>query len=228
MFGDEGLGVIDERVLLAIYERSGGGSPTPVDLDEIQSETRLSDNFMRYAVNSLTSHGYIRWQTITIGGSTGPVVITDEGAAKARDTGEPASDVGRVPRPRSAERAPVPAIVINVAGDVSNSAIQAGSPGANQAVNISNHGIRDSAIRQLNVFLAGYEKNARQLHNEIGVEAVRVLKATVAAIKAQLATTNLTPDVIDAHVKSIRTVLNNATGGVVTDGLLFRLAQIRF
>jgi hypothetical protein len=228
MFGDDGLGVLDERVLLAIHERSGGGSHMPVDLGEIQFETRLSDKFMRYAVNSLMSHGYIRWQTITIGGSTGPVVITDKGAAKARDIGEPTSDVGRVPRPRSAERAPVPAIVINVAGDVNNSAIQAGSPRASQTVNVSSHGIGDGAIRQLNAFLAGYETNARQLHNEIGVEAVRVLKATVAAIKAQLAMTSFTPDVVDAHVKSIRTVLNNATGGVVTDGLLFRLAQIRF
>jgi hypothetical protein len=102
-----------------------------------------------------------------------------------------------------------PSWTVAIGGDMVNSAIQQGSPGATQNVTINVADIRE-ALANYEAALGGYAIPANDL---------ATIQADIATLKAQLAKEQPSPGVLKEIGKSLRTVTENVASSGAWAGL---------
>lgn len=114
-----------------------------------------------------------------------------------------------------------PAIsVINIHGPVIGSAIQSGSPGAQQDVSIG-----DLDLGAVHEFLDQFDVQVADL--DLPSPAAQELAAEIATVKAQLSSPKPKHHIIKACLTTVRAILENASGGVTATGLLNLLQHLQ-
>jgi hypothetical protein len=118
--------------------------------------------------------------------------------------------------------------VYNIGGEMIGSAIQSNSPGAAQNVHVGDIAINAAARERIRTFLDEYNAKLSALHHEQGEEALAEIASDIATMRAQLASPKPKPKpkFIRDSLSSIKAVLEDGVGGIVTNGLLALLAAI--
>jgi hypothetical protein len=111
--------------------------------------------------------------------------------------------------------------VIHIAGDNIGSPIQAGSPGAHQAVSTG-----DLNLGKVREIVAEFEARAPAL--ELSEDDAAQLQADMATVKVQVNSPRPNHRTIREHLRSARAILENAAGGVGTVGILELFQHIHF
>lgn len=122
---------------------------------------------------------------------------------------------------RPTEHFPPAVSIIHVGGDVIGSAIQSGSPGAQQEVTIG-----DINLDSVRDFLGQLEKLAPDMN--LPVEESQQLTAEIATIRAQIDSPRPKKQIVKESLHSVRTILEGAGGSMAATGLLDLLQHIRF
>jgi hypothetical protein len=109
--------------------------------------------------------------------------------------------------------------VVHIAGDNIGSPIQAGSPGARQAVSIG-----DLDLGRIRELLTELEAHAPSL--ALSEDDAAQLQADLATVKAQVNSPRPNNRTIREHLLSVRAILENTAGGLAAGGLLELLQHI--
>jgi hypothetical protein len=200
------------RVMKAIFDETGGSVTNFVSGPDVRERLKPSDQEMADACAYLESEGLIKC-TRTLSGELTPIVvqITHRGIKEMEQS---------LQSPREPTRHFPPAFsVVNVQGNVIGSAIQSGSPGAEQKMSVS--GLDLNAVRE---FLREYDAQAADL--ELTGPAADELAAEIDTVKAQLRSPKPKHHIIRESLVSVRTILEVATGSAAAIGLLDLLKLI--
>jgi len=203
------------RVMKAIFDASGGSEHKEVLGHELAAQLGLTDQELGDACRYLAGEGLIEEAAPDMSGSPVPywVNIRHLGIKEIEQS---------LQAPNKPTKHFPPAIsVIHIGGNVTNSPIQSGSPGAQQEVTIGDLDL--GAIRN---FLHELETRAP----DIGLPATegQELAAEIATIKAQVESPKPKKQIIRESLQSVRSILEGAGGGVVATGLLDLLQHIHF
>jgi len=114
-----------------------------------------------------------------------------------------------------------PISVISIGGDNIGSPIQAGSPGAHQAVSMG-----DLDLNRVREIVTEFESQAGSL--ELSEDDAAQLRADMATVKAQVDSPRPNQRTIRDHLSSARAILENTAGGVAAAGLLELFQHVHF
>jgi hypothetical protein len=201
------------RVMKAIFDASEGSETVLVHTTpHLQERLGLSDQELADACNYLVGEGLIAAK-IQAAGFPAPigVQITHKGIKEMEQSLDAPS--------KPTEHFPPAVSVINVHGSVVGSAIQSGSPGAQQEVSIGDLDL--GAIRE---FLQQFDEQAADL--DLPPQAVEELAAEIDTVKAQLRSPKPKLHVIRESLITVRAILEIATGGAAAVGLLDALQHV--
>jgi hypothetical protein len=109
--------------------------------------------------------------------------------------------------------------VIHIEGDNIGSPIQAGSPGAHQAVSVG-----DISLDRVREILTEFDAQASSL--QLPDDEAAQLHADMATVKAQVESPRPNHHTIRAHLASARAILEHAAGGAAAVGLLDLLGHV--
>jgi hypothetical protein len=195
------------RVMKAIFDMSGGSEDQEVLGEELAARAELTPQELGDACHYLAGEGLIGEAMPDMGASPVPywINITHQGIREMEQSlGAPSEPTRHFP----------PAIsVVNVQGSVIGSAIQSGSPGAQQEMSVSNLDL--DAVRE---FLREYDAQAAGL--ELSSPAADELAAEIDTVKAQLRSPKPKHHIIRESLVSVRTILEVASGSAAAVGLL--------
>jgi hypothetical protein len=119
------------------------------------------------------------------------------------------------------EPAPAPtAAAVQIQGSVYGSAIQAGSPGAHQAVSVG------ANLASVDDFLKEVERASSALH--LPIQEGQELAAEIATIRAQLQSPKPKRDIVRESLRSVRAILEGAGSSLTATGLLNALQHVHF
>lgn len=201
------------RVMTEIFEAAHGNRHEYVQIDPIREKLQLSDEEMADACNYLEGEGLIEalpglWgrdfpQTVT---------LTHWGIREVEQSQEHPEE--------PTEHFPSLVSVTQIFhGDVVGSPIQAGSPGATQTTTIG-----DLNLDRVRQFVERYEEAEQSLGLE--AEEAAEAQADIATIRAQLDSPRPKPEIIRQSLRSVRTILEGATGSLAASGLLELLQHV--
>ena len=197
----------------AIYEASQGSEGVSVSGPELLEQLGLSDQELGDACAYLKGE-YLIATTNTTWGHYTPhdITITHRGIKEMeKSLHSPTMPTRHFP--------PVVSIV-NVHGNVTNSAIQSGSPGAHQEV------YSKIETRDLRDFLGQLEEAVPAL--VLPLEENQVLVTDIATVKAQLDSPKPKQAIVRESLHSVRAILEGAGGNLAATGLLDALLHIHF
>jgi hypothetical protein len=206
------------RVMKAIFDASGGServivytAPHPVEA-HLPESLGLSDEEIADVCHYLQGEGLIV-AALEVAEALGPIAvqINHLGIKEMEQSlGAPREPTQHFP----------PAIsVINVHGPVIGSAIQSGSPGAQQDVSIDD--LDFGAVRE---FIHQFDAQAANL--DIPMQAAEELAAEIATIKAQLRSPKPKLHVIRESLLSARAILEVASDSTAAVGLFDLLEHV--
>jgi cytochrome c556 len=207
------------RIMKSIYEQTGDNTRDYVDLWEIRAKLDLTDDEMGNAVDWLEAQRLIEALRTGTGQRT-PMhaQITHRGVVEMeRSETEPEQPTEHFPPLIS---------IVNVGGDMIGSAINSGSPGATQYYRAGDISVGTDSKKAIVDFMAEFEAKKAKLEQEKTPEAVAEMAAEVATIKAQINSPKPKKHYIQESLRSVRAILENGAGGVVTSGLLLLLGHI--
>lgn len=198
----------------AIYEKSGSSESVFISGPELLGSLGLSDQELGDACKYLENERLIKGDRSSWGHHTPYMIrITHQGIRGMEQSRR---------SPEESTRHFPPAIsIIHVKGDIIGSAIQSGSPGAQQQVSV---GELDPSL--IVDFLNELEARAP----EIGLpdNERKELAAEIATIRAQVESPRPKKTIIHEGFRSIRAILEGAAGVATATGLLDLLRLIRF
>lgn len=208
------------RVMNEIYAEVGDNTVERVNLQAIRERLGLSDQKMGTIVNYLEGELLIKLRR----------ALGDEMTARTASI----THVGVKEMERSEEHPEQPTdhfppqagIIINVRGDMIGSAIQSNSAGATLHVDTGDIMIGTEADEQIRRFLDEFDAKLSALQPEQTAGALAEIAADVATVRGQLNSPKPKKNFIKESLASIRAVLENGMGGVVTSGLLALLTGI--
>jgi DNA-binding MarR family transcriptional regulator len=205
------------RVMNEIYTEVGDNSMELVDIREIQERLGFTDDKVDPIVDYLVGEGLIASYPTMSGQTT--VSITHAGVKEMERSEEhPKEPTDHFP--------PQAGVTINVAGNMVGSAIQSNSAGATQHVEVGDITIGAETGERIRKFLDEFEAKRSQLQPEQTADGLAEVTSDVATVRAQLSSPKPKKTFIRESLASIRAVLENGMGGVVTAGLLELLSQI--
>jgi hypothetical protein len=203
------------RVMNAIYEASGGSEHKEVLGRELAAKLGLTDQDLGDACRYLAGNGLIKIKEAMNGLGGGPVPhwinITHWGIQEIEQSLQ-------VPD-KPTEHFPPAISVIEIHGDVIGSAIQSGSPGAQQDVSVG-----DISLYRVREILTEFEAQASSLH--LPDDEAAQLHADMATVKAQVESPRPNHHTIREHLLSARAILEHAAGGAAAVGLLDLLRHV--
>jgi hypothetical protein len=208
------------RVMNEIYSDAGDNTMDHVDLWEIRERLGFGDEEMGVIVDYLEGERLIE-ALRTMAGQRTPMraTITHRGVKEMERSEElPAQPTDHFP-PRAGT-------IINVSGDMIGSAIQSNSAGATQHVDMGDITIGTEIDEQIRRFLDEFDAQLSALQPEQTANALAEIAADVATVRAQLNSPKPKKNFIKESLASIRAVLENGVGGVVTVGLLVLIGMI--
>ena len=191
----------------AIFDMSGGSEDQQVLGHQLADEVDLTPQELGDACHYLAGEGLIEEAMPDMGASPVPywINITHQGISEMEQSlHAPSTPTQHFP----------PAIsIIKVQGSVIGSAIQSGSPGAQQEVSVG-----DLDLEAVQRFLRELDAKATEL--DLPALAAEELAAEIATVKAQIQSPKPKRHIIEACLASARSILENASGGVAAVGLL--------
>jgi hypothetical protein len=202
------------RVMKAIFEAADGIESEVVRVAPIQQELGLSERELQDACDYLTGEDLITPGAMV---AESPVYITVQLTHRGVTEMEQSLQAPNSPT----EHFPPAVSIIHVGGNIIGSAIQSGSPGAQQEVTIGDinlGGVRD--------FLGQLEKLAPDLN--LPVEDSQQLTAEIATIRAQVDSPRPKKQIVKESLHSVRAILEGAGGSMAATGLLDLLQHIHF
>ncbi len=201
------------RVMRAIFDMSGGSEDQQVLGQELAAQVELAPQELGDACHYLAGEGLIEEAMPDMGASPVPywINITHQGIREMEQSLEAPSEPTR--------HFPPAVSVINVQGNVIGSAIQSGSPGAQQEVSVGDLDLGD--VRE---FLNQFDAQAADL--DLPSPAAEELAADIDTVKAQLRSPKPKLHVIRESLISARAALEVATGSAAGVGLLELLKHI--
>jgi hypothetical protein len=203
------------RVMNAIYEASGGSEHKKVLGHELAAKLGLTDQDLGDACRYLAGNGLIKIKEAMNGLAGGPVPhwinITHWGIQEMEQSLQaPDKPTGHFP----------PAIsLIEIHGNVIGSAIQSGSPGAQQDVSVG-----DISLDRVREILTEFDAQASSLH--LPDDEAAQFHADMATVKAQVESPRPNHRTIREHLLSARAILEHAAGGAAAVGLLDLLRHV--
>jgi hypothetical protein len=213
--------VIRLRVMKAIYDASGGSTQESLNLAPMCGQLGLSEGDMADAVNYAEGEGLVE-RLLMAAGQRMPlkVRLTHKGLVEMEES-------EKAPEEQT-EHFPAQVSVFNIGGNMIGSAIQTGSPGATQRVQVGDIAIGGETDSHIRAFLAEYDAKVAGLRREQTSEALAEIGAEIETVKAQITSPKPKKHFIKESLASIRATLENGIGGVVTSGLLLLLGQIHW
>jgi hypothetical protein len=194
------------RFMHRLYEATDGSTFHDVDSTNIGKELGWPDQVTEKVVEYLVDKGLAKYF------SAGDLInITHAGVVEV-ETALDNPDQG------TEHFAPVSVTQIFYR-DVIGSAIQAGSPGATQTTTIG-----DLNLDRVRQFVERYEEAEPSLGLE--AEEAAEAQADIATIRAQLDSPRPKPEIIRGSLRSVRTILEGATGSLAASGLLELLQHV--
>jgi hypothetical protein len=194
------------RFMHRLYEATDGSTFHDVNSTDIGKKLGWSDQVTDKVVEYLVDKGLAKY--VSAGGM---ITITHAGVVEV-ETALDNPDQG------TEHFAPV-AVTQIFHGDVVGSAIQAGSPGATQTTTIG-----DLNLDGLRQFVERYEEAEPSMGLE--PEEAAEAQADIATIRAQLDSPRPKPEIIRESLRSVRTILEGATGSLAASGLLELLQHV--
>lgn len=200
------------RVMRAIFDLADGSEANVVSGGELLDKLELSDQALGDVCKYLEGEGLIK-TTQTLWGHLTPFIIqlTHQGIKEIEQSLEAPSE--------PTQHFPAAVSIMNFHAPVIGSAIQSGSPGAQQEVSVS-----DLDLSAIGEFLREYDARAADLG--LPAPAAEELAAEIDTVKAQLRSPKPKRHVIRESLISARTILEVAAGGAGTIGLLDLLKLI--
>lgn len=197
----------------AIYEASKGSEALPISGLEVLEKLGLPDRELGDACTYLRSEGLIRTTNVVWGYYTPhDIHITHRGIREMEKSLEAPAE--------PTEYFPSAVSVINIHGNMIGSAIQSGSPGAQQEVSI------ELNLGDVRDFLRQLEATAPALN--LPAEESQELTAEIITLKAQVESPRPKKHIIRESLHSVRTILEGAGGNLAAAGLLDALQHIHF
>jgi hypothetical protein len=203
------------RVMKAIFDMSGGSEHQQVLGHELSDQVQLAPNELADACHYLAGEGLIEEAMPDMGASPIPywINITHEGIREMEES---------LQAPDEPTKHFPPAVsFINVQGSVIGSAIQSGSPGAQQEANFG-----DLELEAVQKFLREFDAKSATL--DLPAPAAEELAAEIATVKAQVQSPKPKRHIIGICLVSIRAILEHAAGGVAASELLGLLQHLHF
>jgi hypothetical protein len=208
------------RIMNEIYSVTGGNTREFVSLWPLRDRLGIADRQMASVVSFLEGEGLIECRSVKTDDMT-PLraAITHRGVKEMeRSEKNPEQPTEHFP--------PQTEITINIGGDMIGSAIQSNSAGATQHVEVGDIAIGVDVDAQIHELLDKFEAKLSELRQEQAPEAMAELVADITTVRAQMESPKPKKNFIVECLGSIKAVLENGAGGVVTTGLLALLGAI--
>jgi hypothetical protein len=202
------------RVMNEFFEVAGGSEQAIIDTEAVRTKLGLSDQEMADTCKYLEGEELISAMRGLWGGRPFPhrVLLTHPGVREVEES--------RVhPETPTEHFPPQVTVTQHFHGDVTGSAIQAGSPGATQTTTVG-----DLNLELVREVVDQYEKDEAAL----GLDASNAeeARAEVKTIRAQLDSPRPKPVVIRESLTSLRAIVQGAVGSMAAVGLLNLSAHI--
>jgi hypothetical protein len=201
------------RVMKAIFDMSGGSEDQEVLGHDLTAQVDLTPQELGDACHYLEGEGLIEEAMPDMGASPVPywVNITHLGIREMEQSlqapGEPT------------QHFPPAVSIINVRGSIIGSAIQSGSPGAQQQMTVG-----DINIESIREFLNELESQTADL--ELPEAEGQELAAEIATVKAQIDSPKPKKQIIRESLHTIRSILEGIGGNLAAAPLLELLKHI--
>jgi len=200
------------RVMNAIFEASGASEDTTVSGPSLLEDLGLSDQELADACKYLQGEHLIRASNTAWGHASPFFVNITHTGIKEMERSHQAPDK---PTPHF----PPLVSVVNVHGPVIGSAIQSGSPGAQQNVTFG-----DLDLNVVRKFLDEFDARAAEL--DLPTPQAEELAADIATIKTQVESPRPKKNIIIESLRSARTILEITSGSAAGAVLLELLSHI--
>jgi|ERR1700691_3840611 hypothetical protein len=193
-------------VLNEIYEAAGGSRQVSVGGPWLLEHMNLPQDQLEDVCTYLLSERLIEG-TKTLWGVDIPYTL------RLTHRGQQEMERSRSAPGKPTDHFPPMVSVVHIGGDNIGSPIQAGSPGARQAVVA-----RDLDLGKVREILAEVEAQASSL--ELPADDAAQLRADMATVKAQVDSPRPNQRTIREHLLSAREILDNTAGGVAAAGIV--------
>ena len=195
------------RVMKAIFDMSGGSEDREVLGDELAAQVELTPQELGDACRYLAGEGLIEEAMPDMGASPVPywINITHQGIREMEQSLQAPSE--------PTQHFPPAVSIINVQGSVIGSAIQSGSPGAQQEVSVGDLNL--DAVRE---FLREFDARVADL--DLSAPDAEELAAEIDTVKAQIRSHRPKHRIIRESLVSARTILEVTSGSAAAVGLL--------
>ena len=200
------------RVMKAIYDASEGSEGAIVSGAELLDTLELSDQELGDVCKYLKGEHLITTRQ-TLWGHWTPhgIQITHWGIKEMEES-------ARAPR-EPTQHFPPAVSIVTIHGSVIGSAIQSGSPGAQQDVSIG-----DLDLGAIGKFLQEFDARAAELN--LPSPLAEELAADIATVRAQVDSPKPKKNIIQESLRSVRAVLEITSGSAAAVGLLELLKLI--
>jgi hypothetical protein len=200
------------QVMRAIFEAADGSESNVVSGVELLDNLGFSDEELGDACKYLEGERLIK-TTQTLWGHLTPFIIqlTHKGIKEIEQSVQSPSE--------PTEHFPAAVSIMNFHAPVIGSAIQSGSPGAQQEMSIG-----DLDLGAVHEFLREFDARAAEL--DLPSPEAAEVKAEIATVKAQLSSPKPKRNIIAESLRSVRTILEVTSGSAAAVGLLDLLKLI--